>query len=85
MTANRVFDSGGFAPQRQVAVFLGLSERTMERLRLEGRGPAFHKFGRRVMYRWRDDLEWADAQRRDSTSDSGERSKPDTGDPRSSA
>jgi hypothetical protein len=62
----------GFAPQKLVADFLGLSERTMERLRLEGRGPAFHKFGRRVMYQWRDVFAWADAQRRTSTSDKGE-------------
>jgi len=62
----------GFAPQKPVAEFLGLSERTMERLRLEGRGPAFHKFGRRVMYQWRDVRTWADAQRRTSTSDQGE-------------
>ena len=61
-----------FAPQKAVAEFLGLSERTMERLRLEGHGPAFHKFGRRVMYQWRDVLAWADAQRRTSTSDKGE-------------
>jgi hypothetical protein len=62
----------GFAPQKPVAEFLGLSERTMERLRLEGRGPMFCKFGRRVMYRWRDVFEWADGQRRMSTSDKGE-------------
>jgi hypothetical protein len=61
----------GFAPQKLVAKLLGLSERTMERLRLEGRGPAFHKFGRRVMYQWRDVFAWADAQRRTSTSDKG--------------
>lgn len=60
-----------FAPQKPVAEFLGLSERTIERLRLEGRGPVFCKFGRRVMYRWRDVLEWTDAQRRTSTSDAG--------------
>jgi hypothetical protein len=61
-----------FAPQKAVAEFLGLSERTMERLRLEGRGPGFYKFGRRVMYRWCDVLAWANAQRRTSTSDRGE-------------
>jgi hypothetical protein len=60
-----------FAPQKTVAEFLGLSERTMERLRLEGRGPGFYKFGRRDMYRWCDVLAWADAQRRTSTSDKG--------------
>jgi hypothetical protein len=65
-------DRDGFAPQGRIAEFLGLSERTMERLRLEGRGPVFCKFGPRVMYRWRDVLAWADAQRRTSTSDKGE-------------
>jgi hypothetical protein len=64
-------DRDGFAPQKPIAEFLGLSERTMERLRLEGRGPAFHKFGRRVMYQWRDVLAWADGRRRTSTSDKG--------------
>src|SRR5262245_28277445 len=61
-------DREAFAHQRSVAEFLGLSQRTMERLRLEGRGPTFHKFGRRVLYRWHDVLTWADAQRRTSTS-----------------
>jgi hypothetical protein len=59
----------GFAPQGPVAEHLGLSTRTLERLRLEGRGPAFHKFGRRVMYRWSDVLAWAQGQRRTSTSE----------------
>jgi len=64
----------GFAPQGAVAKYLGLSERTMERLRLEGRGPAFRKFGRRVLYQWCEVLEWADAQRRTSTSARGDAS-----------
>jgi hypothetical protein len=64
-------DSDGFAPQEPVALFLGLSVRTMERLRLEGRGPVYRKFGRRVLYQWRDVLAWADSQRRTSTSDAG--------------
>jgi len=57
----------GLARQGAVADYLGLSERTMERLRLEGRGPVYCKFGRRVMYRWADVLAWAEAQRRTST------------------
>lgn len=65
------FQPDGFAPQEPVAEFLGLSVRTMERLRLEGRGPVYRKFGRRVLYQWRDVLTWADGQRRTSTSDPG--------------
>jgi hypothetical protein len=72
MSLEHAPDRDGFAPQKAVADFIGLSERTMERLRLDGRGPAFYKFGRRVMYRWRDVLAWADGQRRTSTSDKGE-------------
>lgn len=61
-----------FMNQRATAEFLGLSERTLERFRLEGRGPIFRRFGRRVMYARGDVLAWADAQRRTSTSDTGE-------------
>jgi hypothetical protein len=61
-----------FAGQEPVAEFLGLSTRTLERLRLTGGGPPFRKFGRRVLYQWRDVLEWANRQRRTSTSDMGE-------------
>lgn len=60
-----------FMNQRTTAEFLGLSERTLERFRLEGRGPVFRRFGRRILYSRGDVLEWADAQRRTSTSDTG--------------
>ncbi len=61
-----------FMPQRAVAALLGVSERTLERWRLEGTGPDFRKFSRRVMYAKCDVLAWADSQRRTSTSDAGE-------------
>jgi Helix-turn-helix domain len=60
-----------FLDQRQTASLLNLSERTLERFRLEGTGPAYCKFGRRVMYACADVLSWADARRRTSTSESG--------------
>jgi hypothetical protein len=64
-------DSSPYMPQESAAAFLNLSPRTLERFRVEGRGPRFLKFGRRVMYR-RADLEaWGDAQARTSTSDAG--------------
>ena len=57
---------------REAAAFLGLSPRTLDRYRVNGDGPAFHKFGSRVRYA-RADLEaWASARRRTSTSDPGE-------------
>lgn len=59
-----------FMPQKAVAELLGLSERTLERFRLEGRGPAYHKFGKRVLYSRSSVLAWANARLRMSTSDS---------------
>jgi hypothetical protein len=58
-----------FMCQEATAELLGLSKRTLERFRLEGYGPPFRKFGRRVLYARSDVLSWADAQRRTSTSD----------------
>ena len=54
---------------REAADLLGLSPRTLDRYRVQGAGPTFHKFGNRVRYT-RADLEaWAAGQRRSSTSD----------------
>ena len=61
-----------FLDQRTAARFLGLSPRTLERFRLDGRGPVFRKFGRRCLYHRDDLLSWADGQRRTSTSDAGD-------------
>jgi len=56
---------------REAAAFLGLSPRTLDRYRVTGEGPAFHKFGTRIRYA-RADLEaWAALRRRLSTSDDG--------------
>lgn len=60
-----------YMPQTQAAAFLGLSPRTLERFRVEGRGPAFLKLGRRVVYSLGDLVRWAEGQRRRSTSDIG--------------
>lgn len=48
-----------------------ISSKTLERWRVEGRGPSFRKLGRRVVYSRDDLLAWAEQQRRTSTSDSG--------------
>jgi excisionase family DNA binding protein len=51
-----------YLTNKEAAAFLRLSPRTLEKLRVEGGGPRFHKFGRRVLYAV-DDLEsWANAR-----------------------
>ena len=56
---------------RQAAEWLGLSPRTLERYRVTGKGPVFHRFGARVRYLLADLEAWASARRRASTSDDG--------------
>ena len=46
-----------------------LSPRTLERWRLQGRGPKYVKLGRRVVYYQSDLDEWRKRQRRQSTSE----------------
>ena len=61
-------------PASEAARALNLSQSTLAKLRLSGKGPVYCKLGRRVVYR-REDLEvWLDENRRCSTSDAGERS-----------
>jgi excisionase family DNA binding protein len=57
--------------QREAAEYLRLSERTLERLRVTGDGPAFVKLGRRVLYRDHDLLEWVASRVVASTSEAG--------------
>jgi hypothetical protein len=57
----------------EAAAWLRVSGVTLARWRIQGRGPAFRKFGRRVVYSKSDLLSWADAQSRASTSDTGRR------------
>ncbi len=58
-----------FLTQREAAAVLRLSERTLERHRLAGTGPAFVKLGRRVAYRKSDLEAWAAANTHRSTSE----------------
>ncbi|MFC1491829.1 helix-turn-helix transcriptional regulator [Nitrospinota bacterium] len=63
-------DTPRFLDQNYAATFLGnISPRTLERFRLDGRGPKFRKFGRRVIYAQGDLIEWADNHIHQSTSD----------------
>lgn len=53
--------------QREAARYLRISERSLERWRVEGTGPKFRRFGRRVVYAQHDLVEWAEANTFTST------------------
>jgi predicted DNA-binding transcriptional regulator AlpA len=55
----------------EAARHLGLSESTLNKLRLTGGGPVFIKLGRRVLYNMQDLEAWLQQHRRTSTSDLG--------------
>ena len=55
--------------QREAASALRLSERTLERSRVNGSGPVFVKLGRRVLYRQTDLDEWIASRVVSSTSE----------------
>ena len=63
--------NGHYMNTREAAAWLGLSPRTLDRYRVSGEGPAFHRFGSRVRYLLADLEEWASVRRRVSTSDDG--------------
>jgi hypothetical protein len=58
-----------FLTAAEAAAFLRLSTVTLGRWRIEGQGPLYRKFGRRVLYSHADLIEWADSQSRRSTSE----------------
>ncbi|MEO8883002.1 MAG: helix-turn-helix domain-containing protein [Devosia sp.] len=55
----------------EAARFLGLSDRTLEKHRTYGTGPAYRKLGGRVVYSLEDLQTWADRGAKKSTSDPG--------------
>ena len=57
----------------KAASYLGLSATYLNKLRVIGGGPAFHKVGVRVLYRLSDLEDWLSDKRRTSTADTGER------------
>jgi excisionase family DNA binding protein len=58
-----------FLTVTEAAALLRVSQVTLGRWRIEGRGPVYRKFGRRVLYADRDVIAWAADQARMSTSD----------------
>jgi len=55
----------------EAARFLGLSDRTLEKHRTYGTGPAYRKLGGRVVYALEDLQAWAERGTKTSTSDPG--------------
>ena len=62
-------ESARYLDTREAARLLGLSNRTLDRYRVTGEGPVFHRFGTRIRYAQADLDEWAAARRMRSTSD----------------
>jgi len=57
-----------FLSTAQAAHYVGLSRRTLEKMRTTGRGPRYRKHGRYVRYHI-DDLDaWSSSRAKDSTS-----------------
>ncbi len=55
--------------QQRLSDLIDVSERTLERWRVEGSGPVFCRAGRKVLYRLEDIDDWLAASRRKSTSE----------------
>lgn len=51
----------------EIAKALRISERSLERMRVEGSGPPFTRVGRRVVYELGAVRQWLEARRRTST------------------
>ena len=58
-----------FRTSAEAADTLRISNRTLERYRVEGTGPKFMKAGRRVLYREQDLLAWLEAHTFSSTAE----------------
>ncbi len=58
-----------FLSTAQAAFFVGLSRRTLEKMRVQGLGPVYRKHGRYVRYHIGDLEAWSNAHLKRSTSD----------------
>jgi hypothetical protein len=65
---DHIYQSPLFLTVGEVAALLRLSPVTLGRWRIEGRGPPFLKFGKRVVYGHAEVVSWAHAQKRQNTS-----------------
>jgi hypothetical protein len=61
-----------FLDTREAAAFLRVSQVTLARWRIEGKGPPYRKFGRRVLCARPDLINWSERQLHQSTSGYGQ-------------
>ena len=71
MTSNTAGLPPRYLRTPEAASFLGLSDRTLEKHRTYGTGPAYRKLGGRVVYSLEDLQAWANRGTKTSTSDPG--------------
>jgi excisionase family DNA binding protein len=72
--AARAKEGSPFLSTAEAAFYVGLSRRTLEKMRLNGRGPRFRRHGRFVRYHI-DDLDtWSLGEQRDGRAYAGRRS-----------
>jgi excisionase family DNA binding protein len=58
-----------FLNTAEAAAWLRLTKNTLEKMRVQGNGPAYRKHGRYVRYHMEDLVEYSQASKRRSTSD----------------
>lgn len=68
-TAKQAGTPPRYLTNAEAATYLRLSPRTLEKQRVIGGGPRFHKFGRRVMYALADLETWASERSFETTFD----------------
>jgi Helix-turn-helix domain len=58
-----------FLNTKEAAAWLRLTKNTLEKMRVQGRGPMYRKHGRYVRYHIEDLVDYSTANKRSSTSD----------------
>ena len=69
--AEQARNESPFLSTTQAGSYVGLSRRTLEKMRTTGNGPVYRKHGRYVRYHIADLDAWSTARRKNSTSDYG--------------
>jgi hypothetical protein len=70
-SADQTSTESPYLDQTEAAAFVRLSPRTLEGLRVSGKGPAYRKLGKKkgIVYKVADLIEWGESHRCTSTSD----------------
>ncbi|PAQ05471.1 helix-turn-helix transcriptional regulator [Mesorhizobium temperatum] len=77
--AARAKKGSPFLSTAQAAFYIGLSQRTLEKMRLTGNGPKFRKHGRYVRYHIDELDDWSKGRPQDPTPHDGEGSSGSAG------